>query len=222
MKSRYKIVLFDLDDTLSNSAEGVKIGIAAALTQMNKPLPDLSDYSQYVGPPLLTTFQRLCGLSEDEAHEAMELYRADYEKRGKFENYLYDGMDSLIAALRDCGSLTAVATSKYEAFAHWVIDYIGLGGFFDAICGSTLDGRRKEKADIIRYACDTLGVEVSKDSVCLVGDTMFDAAGALSAGCDFVGVTYGFGRREQIIRAGGERLAGSVEELYRYLIEGGK
>ncbi len=220
MKSRYKIVLFDLDGTLSNSAEGVKIGITAALTQMNKPLPDLSDYSKYVGPPLLTTFQGLCGLSEDEAHEAMELYRVDYEKRGKYENYLYDGLVELIDALKTGGSLTAVATSKYELFARWVIDYIGLGGRFDAICGATLDGRRKEKADIIRYACDTLGVEISEDGVCLVGDTMFDAAGAKKAGCGFVGVTYGFGKREQILNAGGERLAGSVEELYKYLIEG--
>ncbi|MCQ4021893.1 MULTISPECIES: HAD hydrolase-like protein [unclassified Ruminococcus] len=219
MKSKYKIVLFDLDGTLSNSAKGVQLGIEAALQKMNKPVPDLSDYSQYVGPPLLTTFQKLCGLTKEEAVAAVELYRDDYEQRGKYENYQYEGMRELLETLRGAGAVTAVATSKYEPFAKWVIEYIGLGGAFDAVCGSTLDGKRKEKADIVRYAADTLNVEISKQTICLVGDTMFDAAGAVQAGCDFVGVSYGFGTAEQIINAGGTRIAASVSELYNLLFE---
>lgn len=219
MKSKYKIVLFDLDGTLSDSAYGVKLGIEAALTKANKPIPDLSDYSQYVGPPLLTTFQKLCGLTYEEAIQGVNDYRDHYEERGKYENYLYDGMKELLLDLKKSGAVIVVATSKYEAFATWVVDYIGLGGVFDAICGSTLDGKRKEKADIVRYAAETIGAEISKDNICLVGDSMFDAAGAVSAGCDFVGVTYGFGTKEQIIGAGGEKLATSVKDLYNYLFE---
>lgn len=219
MKSRYKVVLFDLDGTLSDSAYGVKLGIEAALTKMGKPIPDLSDYSLYVGPPLLTTFKKLCGLSDEEALKAVELYRSDYEKRGKYENYLFKGMDNLLKTLKNSGAVIAVATSKFEGFATWVVDYIGLNGVFDAICGSTLDGKRKEKTEIVRYAADTLGVQISENTICLVGDTMFDAAGAKSAGCDFVGVSYGFGTVEQIKAAGGEKIAASVDELYGFLLE---
>lgn len=219
MNSKYKIVLFDLDGTLSESAQGVRICIEAALQKLGKPIPDLSDYSLYVGPPLLTTFRGLCGLSDDEAVKAVELYREEYEQRGKYENYQYKGMRELILALKQGGAVTAVATSKYEPFARWVVDYIGLDGVFDAVCGSTLDGKRKEKADIVRYAADTLGVQLSKQTICLVGDTSFDAAGAAQAGCDFVGVSYGFGTVEQMQKAGGEKIAASVAELYGFLFE---
>lgn len=219
MKSKYKIVLFDLDGTLSDSAYGVKLGIEAALTKLNKPIPDLSDYSKYVGPPLLTTFKKLCGLSADEAVQAVMYYRDDYEQHGKYENCLFKGIDKLLETLKESGAVIAVATSKYEGFATWVIDYIGLNGVFDAICGSTLDGARKEKADIVGYAAETIGIEISKDSICLVGDTMFDAAGAAQAGCDFVGVTYGFGTIEQMKSAGGNKFAASVDELYNFLLE---
>lgn len=219
MNSKYKIVLFDLDGTLSESAQGVRICIEAALQKLGKPIPDLSDYSLYVGPPLLTTFRGLCGLSDDEAVKAVELYREEYEQRGKYENYQYKGMRELILALRQGGAVTAVATSKYEPFARWVVDYIGLDGIFDAVCGSTLDGKRKEKADIVRYAADTLGVSISKQTICLVGDTSFDAAGAVQAGCDFVGVSYGFGTVDQMQKAGGEKIAASVAELYDFLFE---
>lgn len=219
MKSRYKAVLFDLDGTLSDSAYGVKMGIEATLIKMNKRVPDLSDYSLYVGPPLITTFKKLCGLSDEEALKAVELYRSDYEIRGKYENYLFDGMDKLLKTLKSSGAIIAVATSKFEGFAAWVIDYIGLGGVFDAICGSTLDGKRKEKADIIRYAANILGVQLSEETICLVGDSMFDAAGAKNAGCDFVGVGYGFGTVEQMKSAGGKKIAASVDELYGFLVE---
>lgn len=219
MRSKYKIILFDLDGTLSDSAYGVKLGIEAALTKMNKPIPDLSDYSKYVGPPLLTTFQKLCGLSADEAVQAVLYYRDDYEQRGKYENYLFEGMDELLKTLKESGAVIAVATSKYEGFATWVIDYIGLHGVFDAVCGSTLDGARKEKADIVRYAAETIGTEISEDTICLVGDTTFDAAGAVQAGCDFVGVSYGFGTIEQMKSAGGRKFAASVKELYDFLLE---
>lgn len=219
MKSKYKIVLFDLDGTLSDSAYGVKLCIEAALQKLGKPIPDLSDYSLYVGPPLLTTFQKLCGLTAEESVKAVDLYREEYEQRGKYENYQYEGMRELILKLKESGAVTAVATSKYEPFARWVVDYIGLDGVFDAVCGSTLDGKRKEKADIVRYAADTLGVSISKQTICLVGDTRFDAAGAVQAGCDFVGVSYGFGTVEQMQKAGGTKIAASVSELYDYLLE---
>lgn len=219
MRSRYKVLLFDLDGTLSSSAYGIRISVEAALKKMNKPIPDLSDYSQYIGPPLITTFQRLCGLSEREAEQAALYYRDDYENRGKYKNYMFEGIDKLLKRLKDSGVIMAVASSKFEGFASWVVDYIGLGGIFDAICGSTLDGKRKEKADIIRYAAEILNVPLSSESVCLVGDTKFDALGAVQAGCDFVGVGYGYGTIEQMESAGGKKFAGNVAELYGLLFE---
>ena len=42
MKCKYKVVFFDLDGTLSDSAAGVKQCIELALNEMNKPCPALT------------------------------------------------------------------------------------------------------------------------------------------------------------------------------------
>ena len=67
MSCIYDYVLFDLDGTLSASAPGIKRCIELTLSEMGKECPDLSDFSRYIGPPLVDTFQNLCGLSEEEA-----------------------------------------------------------------------------------------------------------------------------------------------------------
>lgn len=218
MKCKYDIVLFDLDGTLSNSAQGVQDGIKAALKQMNKPVPDLSDTSLYIGPPLLSTFEGLCGLKGSEIETAMELYIKDYEENGKLKNYMYEGLDKLIDEIRKSGAKAVVATSKFEPFAYEVIKLIGLEGRFDAICGANRDGTRKEKAQVIRYAMKTLNSDDYSRAV-LIGDTKFDAEGAKKTGCDFIGVTYGFGKKEQMAAMGANKFSETVQGLYKLLFQ---
>ena len=69
MNCIYDYVLFDLDGTLSASAPGIQRCIELTMRKMNKEVPDLSDYSKYIGPPLITTFKGLCKLSEEEAKD---------------------------------------------------------------------------------------------------------------------------------------------------------
>ena len=57
LKSEYDVVLFDLDGTLSQSALGIRHSLEYALSQMGKTDIDLSDYSIYIGPPLLHTLK---------------------------------------------------------------------------------------------------------------------------------------------------------------------
>ena len=62
---KYKYVLFDLDGTVSASAEGIRMSLEYALDTLNVPKPNLDDYTLYIGPPLIDTFRNLCGLDEE-------------------------------------------------------------------------------------------------------------------------------------------------------------
>ena len=77
-----KYILFDLDGTISRSAEGIRYCLKKTLDIMEKEHPDLSDYSKYIGPPLLFTFQKLCGLTPQEAQKAVEIYVKLYDVDG--------------------------------------------------------------------------------------------------------------------------------------------
>lgn len=71
---------------------------------MGQPVPDLNDYSVYVGPPLLNTLMNLCSMTKEEAENATEIYRGIYNTVGKYKNKLYDGIEKLLTALKNSGA----------------------------------------------------------------------------------------------------------------------
>ena len=206
---RYLYVLFDLDGTVSRSAEGIRASLEYAVKELGVEMPDLSDYTRYIGPPLIDTFKNLVGLDDEQAEIGSHLYRSYYSKRGKLLNHAYDGIRDLLRSLGEQGCRLAVCTSKYEPFAKEIIDILGLTDYFDAVCGSNLDGSRKDKRDLIPYAVKTLGGDFSKDAAktVLIGDTFYDARGARECGVDFVGVEYGYGSLQAMRDEGAQRFA---------------
>ena len=215
---RYSYILFDLDGTLVESAMSVRVSLAHAMDSLGLPCPDLSDYSKYVGPPLEDTFRGMCAVPEELIPRGMALYRDFYDREGQKTSRVYDGVFEMLSALRAQGIRLAVCTSKNEPVAEGVARIMGLSPYLDAVCGSTVDGSRKAKADLIPYALKTLGCTERSDAL-MVGDTHFDARGAQIAGVDFVGVTYGYGTRAGMEACGALGFADSPRELSSSLLQ---
>lgn len=215
--ARYDYILFDLDGTLSQSAEGIRYSLEKTIEEVGCQSFDTSDYKLYIGPPLVDTFMNHCNLGREDALNAVEVYRRYYDTEGKFKNIAYEGIAEVLSEIRKTGAKIVVATSKYEKFAIEIVDILGLSPYIDAVCGSTLDGKRKDKKDIIVYAVDRLGGDFSH-KIAMVGDTYFDARGARLCGVDFVGVTYGYGDRESMEQEGAKVFAENVSELKKYLV----
>ena len=216
---KYKYFLFDLDGTVSESAVGIRESLEKAILSLNKPLPDLDDYTLYIGPPLIDTFRNICHFTEEESKLGVEYYREYYNTEGKYRNKLYKGIDEVLIRLKENGAKIAVCSSKYEQFAEEIIDLLGVSKYFDAVCGSTLDGSRKDKKDLIPYAVKSLGgdIEENQSEIVMIGDTHFDAMGAKACGVDFVGVEYGYGTRQSMTEAGAVTFATDTDELYYIL-----
>ena len=216
MKS-YDYILFDLDGTLIESAESVRVSLAYAMETLSLPCPDLSDYTKYVGPPLEDTFRGMCAVPEELIGKGMQIYRNYYDEVGQKTIKLFDGVTELLTELRNRGKRLAVCTSKNESVAVMVCDTLGLTPYLDAICGSSLDGSRKNKVDLIPYTLETLGC-TDKALAVMMGDTHFDAKGARHAGVDFFGVTYGYGTRESMEEYGAVGFADSPEAVLQRIM----
>ena len=209
---KYDAVLWDLDGTLSASADGIKKCIEMTMQELGKPCPALDDYSIYVGPPLNRTFRFLCGLSEEDVARALPIYRKWYDIYGTKANRLFDGVTDVLNALQKAGIKQAICTSKNERLAKDVISLLGIGGYLNGVCGSRDDGSRKEKPDLIPYALHTLG-DIPPERAVLIGDTHFDTCGAVATGVDFIGVLYGYGTRETMREAGAKKFAAAPDEI---------
>ena len=216
---KYKYLLFDLDGTVSESAEGIRASLEYAINTLGAPMPDLGDYTRYVGPPLIDTFLNLVGLDPETAERGAQLYRDYYNEKGKFLNRVYKGIPELLGRLREEDVKMCICSSKYELFAEEIIGILGLSGDFDAVCGSNIDGSRKDKKDLIPYAVACLGGDFERDRerTVMLGDTWYDAKGAKLCGVDFIGVRYGYGKTADMEEQGAKLFADTPGELYELL-----
>ncbi len=145
-----QLVIFDLDGTLTDSAQGIVSSFRHALGEIGAAVPEGDLAGRIVGPPMHHTL-RAMGLGE-QADEAIAAYRADYTTRGWAMNSLFDGIPHLLADLRAAGVRLAVATSKAEPTARRILEHFGLDEHFEVIAGASLDGVRSSKAEVVAHA----------------------------------------------------------------------
>lgn len=208
---RPQLVLFDLDGTLTDSAEGVVASFRHALAQVGAEAPDGDLAALVVGPPMHHTLTKL-GLG-DRATEAIAAYRADYTSRGWAMNTLYEGVTEVLADLRAAGVRLAVATSKTEPIALKILEHFGIAAEFEVIAGASPDGRRSKKSEVVAHALAQL--QPLPEQVIMVGDRSHDIEGAAEHGIATVLVGWGYGQFD--VTDGAVAHVATVEELREVL-----
>jgi phosphoglycolate phosphatase len=186
--TRPQLVIFDLDGTLTDSAQGIVSSFRHALGQVGAEIPDGDLAGRLVGPPM---HQTLTAMGLKDADVAIAAYRADYSTRGWAMNALFDGIPELLTDLRAAGVRLAVATSKAEPTAQRILEHFGLDQHFEVIAGASLDGVRATKAEVVAHALAAL--EPLPDRVVMVGDRAHDVEGAAAHGIATVVVDWGYG-----------------------------
>ena len=205
-----KTILFDLDGTLTDSGEGIINCAALALRHFNLPVPDRETMRAFVGPPLHASFIRF-GVPEDQAEEAIRIYRSRYIPIGKFENTPYPGIAELLQKLRAQGHKLYVATSKPEQMSIEILEHFDLAKYFTLICGASLDLSRNSKDAVIAYLLEQAETD---GEIIMVGDTAFDVLGAKAHGIPTIGVSWGYGKVEDMEQAGAVAIVHTMQELF--------
>jgi phosphoglycolate phosphatase-like HAD superfamily hydrolase len=190
--ARPQLVIFDLDGTLTDSAQGIVASFRHALGSIGAVVPDGDLAPMIVGPPMHHTLRDM-GLGE-QADAAIAAYREDYLTRGWAMNRLFDGIPALLSDLRSAGVRLAVATSKVESTAQRILAHFGLDEHFEVIAGASIDGSRAAKSDVVAHAL--LQLEPLPDRMLMVGDRSHDVEGAAEHGIDTVVVGWGYGRAD--------------------------
>jgi phosphoglycolate phosphatase len=204
----FKSILFDMDGTLIDPSEGIFDSLRYALQQLEVPPPPAEMFPAFIGPPLREIFGRLLNTREaDTLEQAVALYRRRYTSSGLFQCVVYEGIFDLLGHLTGRGYDLYVATIKPDPYARKILAHTGLAPFLRAIHGSDLAGSLDEKDILVKGVLDDHGLSPA-ESV-MVGDRYMDVDAAKANGLVSIGVTYGFGTREEILDAGADHLADS-------------
>lgn len=216
----YRAILFDLDGTLTDPAEGITRSIQYALERLGYPAPPASDLYSWIGPSLRESFAHYLHTDDRQKVElAITFYRERFAGVGLFENVVYPGIPALLADLQQAGCRLFLATSKPEVYARRILDHFDLAIYFSAIGGATLDGRLQTKADVIATVLPQLEPD-ERTALVMVGDREQDIVGARIHGIPSIAVSYGYGSIAELTACAPDRVVNSVAELRTVLLGG--
>ena len=212
---KYEHIFFDLDGTLTDPALGITNAIIYARKKWGLDPGVNRDYYKFIGPPMPRSYEEFWGFSPEDARRFLDTYREYFGTIVLFENEVYPGIPELLAALKDAGCKLYVATTKPTGFSEQIVERFGIAPYFEIVSGSIPSGDNT-KADVICVARDACGVDMT--SAIMVGDRLFDVEGAHACGIPCVGVTYGYGGREELQSAGADFIVDTVEQLRAILL----
>ncbi len=209
--ANYQAVFFDLDGTINDSGPGIMNSVRFTLEQLGRPPLPEQTLRKFIGPSLVYSFQTYAGMREEEARAAAEVYRSFYRGGEIYHLTIYDGNPELLADLNRAGIPCAVVTSKPTMMTDLVLDHFDLRKYFAFVSSPRPEDISNDKAFLVEKALHALGL--SPRAAVMVGDTKYDMLGAKKAGCDAIGVTYGYGTREELLESGADYLVDAPAEI---------
>jgi len=175
-----------------------------------------------IGPVLWESFQKFYNMSADEADRANAYFNEAYEREGIYNCSVYEGVEEMLGTLRNAGRILLVVTAKPRDMAETVLDHTGIRRYFQAVIGPARDDKKTDKGSLLRDALSFLATATTdhsiKDRTVMVGDRMFDMEGAAEAGIHSIGVLYGYGDRQELIRSGANWLADTPIDVVKFIL----
>lgn len=210
---QYQAVLFDLDGTLVDTQRGIIFCFEQTFAQFGVMLGK-NQLERYLGPPLRESFGE--HLPQDMVEQAVETYRALYDRCGIEQAQVFDDVLPMLKALKERGIVTAVATSKMHEVAQKVLEHFQLSQYFDVIQGASRDRSLDTKTAVMQKVLENPALKGCQ--AVMVGDREHDLTGAENCGIDAVGCTYGYAQPGELEAGKTVYLAESVRQLTEWLL----
>lgn len=210
--SALRLVLFDCDGTLVDSAAHILSAMKGAFERHHLPPPFDDEIKAIIGLSLPKAIARLAHPEGPHA-ELVEAYKTIYRDAmapGAATEPLFPGIIDALAAIETEATLLGVATGKSRVGLERILEGHGLSGRF-ATTMTADDAASKPSPEMVLRALEATGAEASR--TVLVGDSAFDMQMAKAAGAMALGVAWGYQPVATLQAAGADAIAHTAGDL---------
>lgn len=191
---------FDFDGTLARTGEDIVLAWKKAIADMGLSCPHFDEVFR-IGPTLeKMAYELFDDVTPGMVEELTERFKPNYDESGFPNTVPYPGVPEKLAGLKAKGAKIYVVTNKRHAATCKILKAMDWEGLFDGVWSfDTFPGFRYRKEELLARLLGDLGVDPS-DAV-MVGDTKGDIDAGKANGVYTIGVTWGYGAREELVEA---------------------
>ncbi|AGH80822.1 phosphoglycolate phosphatase [Psychromonas sp. CNPT3] len=199
-----KLIMFDLDGTLIDSAPDLALAINHMLVALKRDIFSQDIIRSWVGNgaqilvkrALLGKMDHSEDLDSALLEEAVSIFLDFYKNNLCVETVTYPHVRATLKILKAQGYRLAIVTNKPFAFIEPILKGLQLEGIFELCVGGDTLSVRKPDPQHLLYVCEKLGV--SYQQCVMVGDSRNDILAANAANMQSIGLTYGYNYGEDI------------------------
>lgn len=210
-----KLVIFDLDGTLLDTAKSLQECMNYALEKNGFKKITLSQTRAYVGNGSLLFALRACK-DEQKAEDVHNDFLSVYKNYPSSKVKPFANVKKLLKTLNEKGVKLAVFSNKPHFATQILCDDIFKNNTFDYILGHKEGAPLKPDKQGVIEILSKLNVD-AQDTV-LIGDGETDALTAINAGVDFIGALWGFRTKDQLQSNGAKCFADTPKDLINFII----
>jgi len=201
-----KAVLLDLDGTLRDTRDIIYDSVQHALK-----LHAGKDFSRKDMDPYIHHHREVYkGLVGEEGLEEFDEIYTKHIDQFLPSAELFNGVEELLETLQKDGYRVALVSSARRGDEY--LSQKGIHGHFEVIVGAHDVTRLKPDPEPVLVALKRL--KITADEAAMVGDMTADMESSKKAGVAYrIGITHGFGKREQLQDAGATHIIDSLMEL---------
>jgi N-acetyl-D-muramate 6-phosphate phosphatase len=190
-----KAVLFDLDGTLLDSAPDLIATLnhlRAGLNLAAMPENDLRHFVARGATGLIKAGMPPC--DEETFHVWKDAFINHYQHNSIVRSRPFDGVEPMLAALRDRNVPWGVVTNKMQFLCVPILEKLSwLASLSVLSCGDTVSSS-KPHPGLVLEACQKIGIEPAE--ALMVGDDLRDVQAGTLAGCRTAFALYGYADEE--------------------------
>jgi phosphoglycolate phosphatase len=206
-QERLKLLVFDLDGTLIDSAQDLCNSVNAALKECGLsglPDPQIASFVGNGAPMLMRRSLAVAGstmpehVTEEQLARAYQFFLQYYREHKLDFTYAYEGVLDALKALKELhdapggpSRTMAVLTNKPVRPARGICEGLGLAGYFLHIYGGDSFSQKKPDPMGLRSLMEETGAR--PEETVMIGDSQVDVQTARNAGAWAVGCAFGFG-----------------------------
>ena len=209
----YRLLVFDWDGTIIDSASTIADCIRLAAGDLGLAVPTKEQASHVIGLGLQDALRyAVPQLRAEQMTEFVARYRYHFLTREDAMG-LFDGMRELLDAMSKERTLS-IATGKSRRGLERSLEATGLRPYFQASRCADETNPKPHPAMLIELMQE---LDVAPEAALMIGDTSHDLQMARAAGVDALAVTYGAHGESGLRACGPKGCVGSVAELRAWL-----
>ena len=191
---------FDLDGTLARTGEDIIAAWKRSIADLGRVCPRFDEVFT-IGPTLeKVAYELFDDASPELVAQLVARFRPNYDESGFPNTVPYPGVPEFLASLKAADAKLYIVTNKRHVPTQGIVRKFGWDVLFDGVWSyDSIHGVKYKKPELLAHLLQTLKID-PVDAV-MVGDTKGDVDAGKANGVHTVGVTWGYGSREELAGA---------------------